>query len=159
MTYDSKYQWLGKITASKKVLNELVIAFANSATYYMKGQENIHFPKKKMTEATQSGNSSQKLDITINKQEEKYHVKKSISNSISRNNGNYTSNSNSGKSTQESFISCCRNCKSNIQEKQCCICKAQNGVIFEFYAEDVKDWHKGDLCAMIIDNNGTKALR
>lgn len=27
---------LGKITASKKVLNELVIAFANSATYYMK---------------------------------------------------------------------------------------------------------------------------
>lgn len=36
--------------------------------------------------------------------------------------------------------------------------KLKNGVIFEFYAEDVKDWHKGDLCAMIIDNNGTKAI-
>lgn len=36
--------------------------------------------------------------------------------------------------------------------------KLKNGVIFEFYAEDVKDWRKGDLCAMIIDNNGTKAI-
>lgn len=36
--------------------------------------------------------------------------------------------------------------------------KLKNGVIFEFYAEDVKDWHKGDLCAMIIDNNGTKTI-
>lgn len=36
--------------------------------------------------------------------------------------------------------------------------KLKNGVIFEFYAEDVKDWRKGDLCAMIIDNNGTKTI-
>lgn len=36
--------------------------------------------------------------------------------------------------------------------------KLKNGVIFEFYAEDVEHWHKGDLCAMIIDNNGTKAI-
>ena len=36
--------------------------------------------------------------------------------------------------------------------------KLKNGVIFEFYAEDVKDWRKGDLCAMIIDNNGTKVI-
>ena len=34
----------------------------------------------------------------------------------------------------------------------------KNGVIFEFYAEDVAEWHKGDLCAMIIDNNGTKTI-
>lgn len=37
MTVDIK--GLGKITASKKVLNELAIAFANSATYYMKSGE------------------------------------------------------------------------------------------------------------------------
>lgn len=36
--------------------------------------------------------------------------------------------------------------------------KLKNGVIFEFYAEDVAEWHKGDLCAMIIDNNGTKTI-
>lgn len=36
--------------------------------------------------------------------------------------------------------------------------KLKNGVIFEFYAEDIREWHKGDLCAMIIDNNGTKAI-
>lgn len=36
--------------------------------------------------------------------------------------------------------------------------KLKNGVIFEFYAEDAAEWHKGDLCAMIIDNNGTKTI-
>lgn len=30
---------LGKITASKDTLNELVLAFSNSATYYMKGNK------------------------------------------------------------------------------------------------------------------------
>ena len=30
---------LGKITASKDVLNELTLAFSNSATYYMKGNK------------------------------------------------------------------------------------------------------------------------
>lgn len=36
--------------------------------------------------------------------------------------------------------------------------KLKNGVIFEFYAEDIAEWRKGDLCAMIIDNNGTKTM-
>lgn len=30
-----------------------------------------------------------------------------------------------------------------------------NGFIYEFIDEDQKDWEKGDICSLIMDNNGT----
>lgn len=46
-----------------------------------------------------------------------------------------------------------------IYEKESVVSvQLENGIIFEFYAEDPEEYKNGDLCAMIIDNNGTTEL-
>lgn len=46
-----------------------------------------------------------------------------------------------------------------IYEKESVISvQLESGIIFEFYAEDPEEYKNGDLCAMIINNNGTTEL-